>query len=66
MATGDRHAGLGRIVALIRAVSILLLLLHFYFYCNNAFISWHLVSKFTDRMLSSARHAGEKSISLQI
>jgi hypothetical protein len=58
MATGDRHAGLGRIVALIRAVSILLLLLHCYFYCNNAFITWHLMSKSTDRILSSVRHAG--------
>lgn len=51
-ATGENEMGLRKIIDLTRLASLLVLLLHCYFYCYAGFSSWGMRSDITDKMLS--------------
>ncbi len=50
--------GLGKIINIIRGAAIVILLLHFYYYCYDAFYDWGLVSKFSDQLLINIKNTG--------
>lgn len=56
--TGENEQGLRKILDMTRIISLLLLLLHFYYYCYRAFSFWGLTSKLTDRLLINVSHSG--------
>jgi hypothetical protein len=41
-----------------RMISIVILLLHFYYYCYNAFAAWQLTATITDRLLQNVFATG--------
>ncbi len=49
--TGENEMGLQKITGFIRNASIVVMLLHFYYNCYDAFAKWSLVWKITDRFL---------------
>ena len=53
MQTGENEQGLRKIIDLTRMISIAILLLHFYFYCYKAFVSWGWTSTISDRILTN-------------
>ncbi len=58
MNTGENEQGLRKIIDLTRMISIILLLLHFYFYCYDAFLQWHLTAKIPDIILKNISQTG--------
>jgi uncharacterized membrane protein YgdD (TMEM256/DUF423 family) len=56
--TGENDQGLRKIVDLTRLSSIVILLLHFYFYCYAAFKQWQIKSTITDRLMTNIMHTG--------
>ena len=56
--TGESEQGLRKILDLTRMISIAVLLIHFYYYCYNAFREWELCSSITDRLLKNISHTG--------
>ena len=56
--TGENEQGLRKIIDLTRMISIVVLLLHIYFYCYGAFKDWQLVSKISDKILLNLSHTG--------
>lgn len=58
MSTGENEHGLQKIVDLSRFISLILLAIHFYYYCYGAFRQWGLVTNFSDRLLSNLEHTG--------
>ncbi len=53
MNTGENEQGLRKIIDMTRMISIAVLLLHFYYYCYNAFAEWQLTATITDRLLQN-------------
>jgi YWFCY protein/Type IV secretory system Conjugative DNA transfer len=53
MNTGENEQGLRKIIDMTRMISIIILLLHFYYYCYNAFAEWQLTATITDRLLQN-------------
>lgn len=58
MNTGENEQGLRKILDMTRLMAIVLLLLHFYFYCYGIFDSWQLTSSLTDRLLKNIAITG--------
>src|SRR5688572_10874326 len=58
MHTGENDQGLRRILDMTRLMSIVLLALHFYYYCYNAFAQWQLTTTLTDRLLQNIQQTG--------
>ncbi|MDB5276145.1 MAG: Type secretory pathway VirD4 component-like protein [Ferruginibacter sp.] len=58
MHTGEDEQGLRKILDMTRLISLVLLALHFYFYCYRAFEAWGWRSAITDRLLSNISRAG--------
>src|SRR2546423_14450861 len=58
MMTGENDQGLRKIIDMTRLISIVLLLIHFYYYCYGAFKEWHFTYGITDRILSNIGHSG--------
>jgi hypothetical protein len=58
MSSSDNERSLYKIVNMIGAASVIVLLLHFYFYCYDAFMEWGLVSVFSDRVFRSLSGTG--------
>lgn len=58
MNTGENEQGLRAITDLIRKVSICLLVLHFYFFCYQAFDGWHLTAPIIRRLLLNFGRTG--------
>jgi hypothetical protein len=58
MMTGENEMGLRKIIDMTRMFSILLLLIHFYYYCYNAFEQWQLTHPIGDRLLLNISHTG--------
>src|ERR1700685_3322370 len=58
MNTGENEQGLRKILDLTRMISIILLLLHYYYTCYDAFSEWNLRSKITDRILINIIRTG--------
>ncbi len=56
--TGENEQGLRKIIDLTRLISIMILLLHFYYTCYVAFKSWHLTTALTDKFLHNIAHTG--------
>jgi hypothetical protein len=56
MQTGENEQGLRKIIDLTRMISIVVLLLHCYFYCYAAFKQWHWTAKISDRILHNLAH----------
>jgi hypothetical protein len=58
MHTGENEQGLRKILDMTRLISIVLLGIHFYYYCYTAFQTWQLTTPLTDRILSNIRNTG--------
>ncbi|MFT3932798.1 MAG: conjugal transfer protein MobC [Chitinophagaceae bacterium] len=58
MNTGENEQGLRKIIDMSRLISIVLLALHFYYYCYSAFVGWGLRSALSDRLLSNITRTG--------
>ncbi|WP_235921061.1 conjugal transfer protein MobC [Foetidibacter luteolus] len=58
MHTGENEQGLRKIIDMIRMISIVVLLLHFYFYCYYAFEQWKLTTDLTDKILQNIIRSG--------
>lgn len=58
MNTGENQLALQKIIDFIRLLSIILLILHVYFFCYAAFDQWRLVSEISNRMLLSIARTG--------
>src|SRR6478609_1064974 len=58
MQTGENEQGLRKILDLTRLISIVVLLLHFYYYCYTAFKEWQLRTELTDNLLHNIYNAG--------
>lgn len=56
--TGENEQALRKILDMTRLISIVILMLHFYYYCYGAFSQWGLVSEFSDRILGNIRNTG--------
>lgn len=58
MATGENEQGLRKVIDLTRMISIVVLLLHCYFYGYAAFVQWHWTARISDRILHNLAHTG--------
>ncbi|MET3876428.1 YWFCY domain-containing protein [Chitinophaga sp. OAE865] len=58
MNTGENAEALRKITDLIRKCSIVILGLHFYYYCYQAFVTWGLTYKITENILASIAGTG--------
>jgi hypothetical protein len=58
MQTGENEQALRKILDMTRLISLLLLGLHFYYYCYTAFSKWQLVSEFSDSILGTIYKTG--------
>ncbi len=58
MQTGENEQGLRKIMDLTRIISITVLLIHFYYYCYDAFFQWDLYSELTDNILQNIYNTG--------
>ena len=58
MNTGENEQGLRKIIDLTRWISVIVLVLHFYYYCYQTFDYWKLTSIITDRLLQNIIHTG--------
>ncbi|MFV8344049.1 conjugal transfer protein MobC [Flavobacterium sp. XS2P39] len=58
MHTGENEQALRKIMDMTRLISILLLVIHFYYYCYAAFREWHLVSSLGNTILSNIHNTG--------
>lgn len=56
--TGENEQALRKILDMTRLISIILLTLHFYFYCYAAFEKWHIVNEFSDKILANIYKTG--------
>ena len=56
--TGENEQALRKILDMTRLISVVILALHFYYYCYGAFSQWGLVSEFSDRILGNIRNTG--------
>ncbi|MEP7376792.1 MAG: conjugal transfer protein MobC [Chitinophagaceae bacterium] len=58
MNTGENEQGLRKVLDMTRLISIVVLSLHFYYYCYRAFEAWELTAPLSDRLLSNIRNTG--------
>ena len=58
MNTGENEQGLRKVIDLTRMISIVILMLHFYFYCYTAFQKWNFTNAISDRLLQNLAHTG--------
>ena len=58
MSTGENEQGLRKIVDMTRMISLIVLGLHFYYYCYGAFYTWQLTAKFPDHLLLNIAKTG--------
>lgn len=58
MQTGENEQALRKILDMTRLISIIILVLHFYYYCYAAFQQWGLSSAFSDRILNNICRTG--------
>ncbi|MCF0065667.1 YWFCY domain-containing protein [Dyadobacter chenwenxiniae] len=56
--TGENEVGLRKITDMTRLISLLVLVLHFYYFCYGAFQDWHLTFEISDRILEKISNAG--------
>ena len=58
MQTGENEQALRQILDMTRLISMVILVLHFYYYCYAAFEQWHLTVMLTDRLMGNIRNTG--------
>ena len=58
MHTGENEQALRKILDMTRLMGLVILGLHFYYYCYGAFVGWGLQSPFTDRLLTGMERSG--------
>lgn len=58
MKTAENEQGLSKIIDMTRAISIVVLLLHFYDNCYGAFRLWNLTSPLSDKLLNNIHRTG--------
>jgi hypothetical protein len=58
MGTGENDQGLRKIIDMTRLISIIILLLHFYYNCYGFFSQLQLTSKISDRVLDNIQRSG--------
>lgn len=58
MNTGENEQGLRKILDMTRLMSIVVMGLHFYFYCYKAFEQWKLTAEISDRLLVNIGNTG--------
>ena len=56
--TGENEQALRKILDMTRLISIVILVIHFYYYCYAAFQEWGLSSTFSDRILGNIYRTG--------
>ncbi len=56
--SGSDEQHLNRILDWVRVTSLLILLVHVYYYCQQSFIEWRLTGIITDRVLAGLEKAG--------
>ena len=56
--TGENEQALRKILDMTRLISIVILVMHFYYYCYAAFQEWGLISTFSDRILGNIYRTG--------
>jgi hypothetical protein len=56
--TGENEQALRKILDMTRLISIVLLILHIYYYFYAAFDRWHFISPFSDRVISTVFQTG--------
>lgn len=56
--TGENEQALRKILDMTRLISIVILMIHFYYYCYAAFLEWGLASTFSDRILGNIYRTG--------
>lgn len=56
--TGENEQALRKILDMTRLISIVILVLHFYYYCYSAFQEWGLNALLSDRLLSNIYKTG--------
>ncbi len=56
--TGENEQGLMKILDFTRLAAIVILLLHFYYYCYAAFKNWQLTTTITNRLLMNIMKTG--------
>ena len=56
--TGENTEGLRKVVDLTRQISLVLLIMHFYFYCYAAFRQWGLSHPISDKFLLNLHSTG--------
>ncbi|MDD2306743.1 MAG: conjugal transfer protein MobC [Prolixibacteraceae bacterium] len=58
MQTGENEQAMRKILDMTRLISIIILVIHFYYYCYAAFQEWGLSSTLSDRLLSNIYRTG--------
>lgn len=58
MQTGENEQALRKILDMTRLISIVILVIHFYYYCYAAFEHWQFVSEFSDKILRNIQRTG--------
>ncbi|MFV8324907.1 conjugal transfer protein MobC [Flavobacterium sp. ZS1P14] len=58
MHTGENEQALRKIMDMTRLISIILLVIHFYYYCYAAFRAWHFVSSLGNTILGNIQNTG--------
>ncbi|MCV9932864.1 YWFCY domain-containing protein [Flavobacterium sp. LS1R47] len=58
MQTGENEQALRKILDMTRLISIIILTIHFYYYCYAAFGKWYLVSGFSDKIMGNIYYTG--------
>jgi len=58
VSTGENEMGLRKVLDFTRLAAIIILLLHFYFYCYGAFAQWNLTAEIGDRFLENIERTG--------
>jgi len=58
MQTGENEQALRKILDMTRLISLIVLGIHFYYYCYGAFRVWHLTAHLSDSLVSNIRSTG--------
>ena len=58
MHTGENEQGLKKVIDMTRMIAIVVLLVHCYYNCYDAFKQWQLTSKISDELLRNLSRTG--------
>lgn len=58
MQTGENEQALRKILDMTRLISLIILVLHFYYFCYRAFEQWELTTRLPDRLISNIYKIG--------